>query len=555
MRSLIWIVLFSISYEAVFGSECGESTIPYSLEVLPSGQPILGCARPTCFGWHPNGHQLPTTAKFFRINQQSDGFLRDDPLAIHTFDAADPRVYSQQHATCEHEFQSLSCNQEDQWVGGISPVMNATNTQVIAYQCCTYPPLRASTDRGIATVSGGQIVVGGEVTENNKQYAFDYISNVEKKLSAEGEVFYEVNIRRFSCLDLQKADRSVQEVLDAENTIRQMNRQKIVAHQAPIAAVDTPIEAGQLAVPEGVVNGQAVIIEEIVAQEGFVQEETTPVPPPPFQPQGFQQPPPQPFQPQPIPQGFQQPVQPQVFQPVPVQQPVPVPAQPAGYLPYFSAPAGLELYYCFPADATVHVYDQGTKRMDELEVGDWVQAFGKNGETVTHVPVQYWIHRDQTQEATFIEFSLDNGEKFSLTEKHMVYVSQCENNNVVEDINSNAVPAEKVTVGDCFYVAHRTNSKLYQHVKVLDINKVKKTGIYAPMTSVGHLLVNRIHTSCHSETDNHTLQDTFFANALHFKNLLLKFFGTIDSTKEENLGYGIHSLLDVVDLVLPAKFV
>ena len=79
----------------------------------------------------------------------------------------------------------------------------------IAYQCCTYLPLRASTDKGIATVSSGQIVAGGEVTENNLQYAFDYISNIKKKLDEQGEIFYEVNIRRFSCLDLQKADRSV----------------------------------------------------------------------------------------------------------------------------------------------------------------------------------------------------------------------------------------------------------------------------------------------------------------------------------------------------------
>lgn len=541
MRSILVIVLLSVCWGVSFASECGESTVPYSLEVLPSGQPILGCARPTCFGWHPNGHQLPTTAKFFRIDQQSDGFIRDDPLAIHTFDAADPRVYSQQHATCEREFQSLSCNTEDTWVGGISPVMNATTTQVIAYQCCSFPPLRASTDRGIATVSGGQIVVGGEVMENNRQYAFDYISNIEKKLDARGEIFYNVNIRRFSCLDLQKADRSVPEVLNAENVIRHVNGQRALAFQAPNVAVQTPIEAGELVVPDGVVNGQEVIIEEIVAQQGFVQDTTEAPPPPP--PQPFQ-PQPQPFQPQ----GFQQPFQPQVFQPV--QQPVPVPAQPAGY--FYSAPAGLQLYYCFPADAMVHVYNQGMKRMDELEIGDWVQSFGKNGETVTHVPVQYWIHRDPKQEATFLEFSLDNGKKFSLTEKHMVYVSQCSSNQI-EDINSNPIPAEQVDVGDCFYIAHRTKDSLYQHVKVLEINRTVKTGIYAPMTSVGHLLVDRVHTSCHSETDNHTLQDTFFANALHLKNVLLQYFTSVDSTTESNFGYGLHSLLDVVDLVLPSK--
>ena len=41
--------------------------------------------------------------------------------------------------------------------------------------------------------------------------------------------------------------------------------------------------------------------------------------------------------------------------------------------------------------------------MDELEIGDWVQALDKNGDEVTHIPVQYWIHRDPEQEAVFIE--------------------------------------------------------------------------------------------------------------------------------------------------------
>ncbi|EGT40497.1 CBN-WRT-4 protein [Caenorhabditis brenneri] len=550
--SLFVIVLLVFCYELAYASECGGSTIPYSLEVLPSGQPILGCARPTCFGWHPTGHQLPTTAKFFRIDQQSDGFLRDDPLAIHAFDAADPRIYSQQQATCEHEFQSLSCNPEDQWVGGISPVMNATTTKVIAYQCCTYPPLRASMDRGIATVAGGQIVVGGEVFENNKQYAFDYISNIEKKLDEEGDVFYEVNIRRFSCLDLQKVDRNIPDVLNAENIIRHVNGQRAVAHQAPNVAVQTPIEAGELVVPAGVVNGQEVIIEEIVAQQGFIQETTeVPPPPPPPQPQpGFQ---PQPFQPQP----FQpQPFQPQVFQPV--QQPVAVPAQPSGYLMGFAPPAGLQLYYCFPGDATV--FSNGEqKRMDELKEGDWVQALTEDGMETISVPIKYWLHRDPSQEATFIRFSLDNGETFELTEKHLVYVAECKiKKHSVVNIYENPIPAEKVNIGDCFYIGHRNpvTNKMYQTVKVLGIDLVRKTGIYAPLTSVGNLLVNRIHTSCLSETDNHVLQDTFFTYFLRAKNSIMSFiWGVGDDSTQENLGYGANGVLELLDLVVPSKLI
>lgn len=39
--------------------------------------------------------------------------------------------------------------------------------------------------------------------------------------------------------------------------------------------------------------------------------------------------------------------------------------------------------------------------MDELEVGDWVQAL--HGKETTYSPVKYWLHRDPEQEAEFVE--------------------------------------------------------------------------------------------------------------------------------------------------------
>lgn len=52
-------------------------------------------------------------------------------------------------------------------------------------------------------------MIGGEVYQNESQYAFDYISNIEKSMDENGEVYYEVNIRRFACLDPHNADRRI----------------------------------------------------------------------------------------------------------------------------------------------------------------------------------------------------------------------------------------------------------------------------------------------------------------------------------------------------------
>ena len=69
-------VLFLSLVGVTVASYCGQSSIPFSLEAGPDGQPILGCARPSCFGWNAEGKRAADSAQFYRINKRADGFLR-----------------------------------------------------------------------------------------------------------------------------------------------------------------------------------------------------------------------------------------------------------------------------------------------------------------------------------------------------------------------------------------------------------------------------------------------------------------------------------------------
>uniref|UniRef100_A0A0M3HHK8 Secreted protein n=1 Tax=Ascaris lumbricoides TaxID=6252 RepID=A0A0M3HHK8_ASCLU len=46
------------------------------LQALPDGQPVLGCARPTCFGWNADGKPFSQNAQFYSVNKVADGFMR-----------------------------------------------------------------------------------------------------------------------------------------------------------------------------------------------------------------------------------------------------------------------------------------------------------------------------------------------------------------------------------------------------------------------------------------------------------------------------------------------
>uniref|UniRef100_A0A0N5ABU6 HintN domain-containing protein n=1 Tax=Syphacia muris TaxID=451379 RepID=A0A0N5ABU6_9BILA len=140
---------------ATHGSSCGEAAIPFSFEALENGQPVLGCARPTCFGWTADARPVSTKSQFYRINGVPDGFLRKST-------ELPQKVY-------QNLDQNLKC---------FASSNNTNKIYSLSLQCCTYDGLRQSTDRGVAVVKPGQIVIGGEVTKKGRQYAFDYISDI-----------------------------------------------------------------------------------------------------------------------------------------------------------------------------------------------------------------------------------------------------------------------------------------------------------------------------------------------------------------------------------------
>ncbi|KAK6111980.1 hypothetical protein QQG55_45830 [Brugia pahangi] len=188
------VCLIIIQNAYIFASYCGEDAIPFSLQALQSGQPVLGCARPSCFGW---GVKTDNGARFYRIHRKNDGFMRRTDLK--KYDKAKIMARESQLAFCEKNYASSSCDENMQWVGGLSPSSNIT-TQPLLLKCCTFDNLKNSWDRGIADVNPGQIVVGGEVMQDERQYAFDYIANIKKYSKKNGSIAYSVTIRRFWCL-------------------------------------------------------------------------------------------------------------------------------------------------------------------------------------------------------------------------------------------------------------------------------------------------------------------------------------------------------------------
>jgi hypothetical protein len=68
----------SLFFQQVNSSSCGSAAIPFTFEALSDGQPVLGCARPKCFGWNVDSKVAGSTSKFSLINNRLDGYIKED---------------------------------------------------------------------------------------------------------------------------------------------------------------------------------------------------------------------------------------------------------------------------------------------------------------------------------------------------------------------------------------------------------------------------------------------------------------------------------------------
>ncbi|VDM74306.1 unnamed protein product [Strongylus vulgaris] len=200
LQSALVLFAFNVIHRSL-ASYCGQAAIPFTFQVLHSGQPVLGCARPKCFGWNANGTRAGDAAQFYRIDGKEDGYLRrSDQLLRSPFrnPYMTPRV-----AKCEEKYTDQGCA-PGQWLGGIAP-RGLNGAKGLQVRCCWYAPLVESEDRGVAMVSNGQLVVGGEVLNADELDGFDYIADIRAETTKQGNTVYAVYIRRMECKDVEEA--------------------------------------------------------------------------------------------------------------------------------------------------------------------------------------------------------------------------------------------------------------------------------------------------------------------------------------------------------------
>lgn len=169
------------------------------------------------------------------------------------------------------------------------------------------------------------------------------------------------------------------------------------------------------------------------------------------------------------------------------------------------------------------------KYMHELQLGDNVLVSRSNGpedDSTTHLEfskIVSFLHRIENESATFVRLHFETPQVepsyITLSAKHLILASRP---NKDDEDSFEYIPAMSVQVDDHLkYFDSTLNEELV--VRVVDTETVDlgQSGIYAPLTESGTLIVDDIHVSCFAMVKSHHLAQFIFSILNH----VVKFFG------------------------------
>ncbi|KAM6934440.1 indian hedgehog B protein-like [Xenentodon cancila] len=194
---------------------------------------------------------------------------------------------------------------------------------------------------------------------------------------------------------------------------------------------------------------------------------------------------------------------------------------------------------CFPGDAQVILEGGGTKQMRHLLPGDRVLASSATG---SHAPLLYspvvsFLDRQPDIAKTFYIIGTDAGHNITLTAAHLIFATDCSGQpsefgweetsqeTQGEGRPSHGAPlrtvfASDVQPGQCVFTSAGEAKWHPRRSVVTFVEEQRATGLYAPLTQHGSIVVNGVLASCYASVDSHELSHWALAPLRFFYSIL-----------------------------------
>lgn len=153
---------------------------------------------------------------------------------------------------------------------------------------------------------------------------------------------------------------------------------------------------------------------------------------------------------------------------------------------------------------------EGPKMVKDIQQGEEVLATDKNGTIIwSKVFMQFHADNEEVAKATVIKTHL--GKRIVLTTDHLIFASKyCQ----VPLFNLARIPfAKDVQEGDCVFTVGKTTDgeQILRLDKVISVKQQQVTGLYAPVTLEGTIIVSDVVASCYAILENHWYAHNIFA--------------------------------------------
>lgn len=172
----------------------------------------------------------------------------------------------------------------------------------------------------------------------------------------------------------------------------------------------------------------------------------------------------------------------------------------------------------------------GAKRLADVLLGDRVLALGADGRTAVFSEVIAFLDRQPEAERVFYSVVTECGRHLTLTPGHLVfYVGPDQKEPLLPTFAARIRPGGFVLaqgsgndtrgVWRRFSVNARTSSDL-RPVRVRDVRAVWLSGVYAPLTREGTVIVDGVAASCYAGVQNQALAHWAFAPLRLWRSLV-----------------------------------
>lgn len=136
-----------------------------------------------------------------------------------------------------------------------------------------------------------------------------------------------------------------------------------------------------------------------------------------------------------------------------------------------------------------------TRKLEELRIGDSVLSIDQSTGQLVYSEVILFLDRNSRERREFLRIHTASGRMLTLTPTHMLLRGS-------QTSPSETIFAENLKLNDTILVKDN-NSLIEDLVEVIE--PILLTGVYAPLTKTGTILVNDVAVSCYAVVDSQSI--------------------------------------------------